>query len=445
MITPRFSLKQDENTVTINIRAPYCSLKELDVNVEGDNFLFTCSPYYLRLKLPGILEENDNFHSAFDTDKGEFSFTYDKAIPGEFFPDLDLITKLLEKKVVVNSGERKIEILSSSTSDDNSEDLYKDDLHTGRYGFGLRGGYNFKFVSSEFKDVFEVDPFKTDLQTRRTLRIQEEKQKFSPDHYIADFCENEEIKEFINLKLPCISKTDIQFNDRELDFLKELHNIQYSLTDEEECFCRNGLVDILYGYCYDRRTTYFEGTCESGWTICKLSATLCWFEGFLTLKEAVISAFRRSLIYPLYREFNLSESILKDLKCLFQLGPKQITKCLINMYDIFLGGSCMRYVLNNLYIKDYIIYVMQRDEKFWNNLNDELEKIVIRKCDLGLDLESIERALLCEDNLEEKIKRLTLNSETDETDSDDEVSSETDISTESEPDCTSISEHKEIS
>ena len=39
-----------------------------------------------------------------------------------------------------------------------------------------------------------------------------------------------------------------------------------------------GLVDLLFAYCYDHRTTEGEGNVESAWTMCKLSSTLSCLE-----------------------------------------------------------------------------------------------------------------------------------------------------------------------
>lgn len=417
MITPRFQVTQTENTVTIVIRAPYCNLRDLEVCVEDNVYLFVCKPYYLRLNLPGNIVENDHTKSSFNSDTGEFSFTYDKTVLQEYFEDLDLITKLMPVKLDVVEGDRKIEILTSETVENVNNVMI--DIEHG-YGFALRGGYSFNTVSGEFNEVFDTDPFKNTLAERRNLRLHEEKEKFNIDHYLGDMMDDEEINELCNLKDPysSILKDAVVFTEKELDFLKDLPNIQYNLNAEQIKYCHNSLIDILFAYCYDRRTTFYEGTCESGWTIVKLSSSLSWFEAFDSSKEAAIAAFRRCLIYPLYRNFNLSNSILQDLKTLLSLGEKMLIKCLINIYEIFLGGDCGRYILNNLFIKDYITYVMKWDKDLWLNTVSEVQSLKLHKDDLGLNLEQIEA--LGNEDLPEKM--LKLNIKENETDSDDETS-----------------------
>lgn len=446
MITPRFHLKQTDTTVTITIRAPYCNLRELDVCVEDDLYLFLCKPYYLRLNLPGKIVENNRTKSCFDADSGEFSFTYDKLIPGEDFKDLDFITKLLCKKVDVVEGERKIEILSSEGEDCTTDNSEVDAEHG--FGFALRGGYSFSSVSDEFREVFDVDPFKNTLQERGALRLQEEKEKFNLNHYLSDLLEDEEIREICQLDLPHNSSQDeeIQFTEKELDFLKDLSNVEFNLSPIQVQYCNNSLLDILYAYCYDRRTTFFEGTCESGWTIAKISASLSWFDAFNTPKEALTTSIRRCLIYPLYRHYNLAIHVLDDLKEILKLGEKMIIRCLINLNEIFIGGDCGRYILNNLFIKDYIIYVMKWDKSLWTTTINETLKLTFEKEDLGLNLLQIESTM--GDDLANDLMNLKFN-EKDSDDSDTESESDSacetsDSYTESESDSDSTSDNSSV-
>lgn len=85
MITPRFKLSQNESSVTINIRAPYCNLSEVEVSAEDEVFIFYGSPYYLRLALPGRIIEDDFSKSSYDADSGEFALTFRKVNEGNIF------------------------------------------------------------------------------------------------------------------------------------------------------------------------------------------------------------------------------------------------------------------------------------------------------------------------------------------------------------------------
>ncbi|XP_028132364.1 protein SHQ1 homolog [Diabrotica virgifera virgifera] len=432
MITPRFQLTQDDKSLTIQIRAPYCSLRELQVEIEDNLFLFFCKPYFLRLFLPGKLLDNDNYKSSFECDSGEFSFTYDKAVQGEHFEDLDFITKFLVSKVETSyENNKKILVIDNEAKLDNDEELSQG------FGFALMGHKNFVVVSSEFSDVFEIDPNEVNLKDRRKLRLQFEQGKFDMGHYLADFIENEEILSLIELKSPwnALEDSDITFDTKELDFLKDLPNIEYKLTDLQIKYVYHGLIDILYAFCYDGRTTDYDINSESGWTIVKLAATLCWLDVFEQPKEALISAFRRSITYPLFRNFDLSLTVFNDLKQLLASNEKYIIKCLIQIYYIFLGGDCCRYILNNLFIKDYIIYIMNWDRNKWRDFVKEINSIEIKKEDLGLNLSEIEQGFTLESKLENLKISVASDDSDDSSDSSDDDSSSEETESSSEDNC----------
>ncbi|XP_057663426.1 protein SHQ1 homolog isoform X1 [Diorhabda carinulata] len=430
MLTPRFKLSQDDRSITIEIRAPYCSLRELQVEVDENVFLFFCKPYFLRLFLPGKLIENENYRSSFDCESGEFTFTYDKAEYGEHFEDLDFITKFLVTRVET-TYENKPNIL---VIDNEAKLPNESDLSQG-FGFALMGHRNFVAVSSEFSEVFEIDPSEVNLKERRKLRLQFEQGKFDMGHYLADYIENEDILSLLQLKTPWndIKDDDITFSNKELDFLKDLPNINYELSELQIKYVFNGLIDILYAYCYDGRTTDYDTNSESGWTIVKLSATLCWLDAFDNTKDVLISAFRRSVTYPLFRNFELSLKVLEDLKQLLKLSDKYIIKCLIQIYYIFLGGDCCRYILNNLFIKDYIIYIINWDRNRWREFLKEVDSLEIKKEELGFNLFEIEQGF----TLENKMENLKISVVSDDSDDESSESSDSDDSSESETESSS--------
>lgn len=111
------------------------------------------------------------------------------------------------------------------------------------------------------------------------MRQVRENKDFNEDHYLADFFEPECTEHIAYVaEWDELQKEQIVFNDIEVDLLKELPNKEYLLDiGDTQKLCLN-LVDILYASCYNYRTTLGENTVESGWTINKLSSTLCWFQ-----------------------------------------------------------------------------------------------------------------------------------------------------------------------
>lgn len=111
------------------------------------------------------------------------------------------------------------------------------------------------------------------------MRISRENRDFNEDHYLADFFEPTCTEHIVYVaEWDELQEDQVTFNKVEVDLLKELPNKEHLLESEDiRKLCLN-LVDILYASCYNHRTTLGENTVESGWTINKLSSTLCWFQ-----------------------------------------------------------------------------------------------------------------------------------------------------------------------
>lgn len=123
-------------------------------------------------------------------------------------------------------------------------------------------------------------PDKTPAILRKSLREKHETKSFNDTHYVAEYLEPEQINEYINFEAEWdkLKSEEIAFSEEDVDLLKELPNKEYLLNEKEIRSITLGLVDILFGSCYNNRTTLGENTVESGWTIAKLSSTLSWFQ-----------------------------------------------------------------------------------------------------------------------------------------------------------------------
>ncbi len=121
------------------------------------------------------------------------------------------------------------------------------------------------------------DPDSTPVEERAKLRVESENEKFDDEHYLADYFDNSEMIEDYILKYePEIDDSD--YTDKELDCLKSLPKKTYLLDREQKLHAFCGLFDILFAYCYNKRINCGEENSESGWTITKLSSTLCWLD-----------------------------------------------------------------------------------------------------------------------------------------------------------------------
>ncbi|KAJ1883417.1 hypothetical protein LPJ66_011035, partial [Kickxella alabastrina] len=95
MITPRFSVRQDETRVYVTIHAPHVRAQTIEFDVDEDQFKFFASPYYLRLTFPGKVIEDEAATASLDAANGDILVSLSKQTPGEEFKNLDLLTSLL--------------------------------------------------------------------------------------------------------------------------------------------------------------------------------------------------------------------------------------------------------------------------------------------------------------------------------------------------------------
>ncbi|KAJ1926881.1 hypothetical protein FBU59_007275, partial [Linderina macrospora] len=83
MITPKFSVQQDDTTVTVVINAPHVRAVTIEFDVNGDQLTFHAAPYYLRLTFPGRVIEDENSKARLDYTTNDITVTLTKETPGE--------------------------------------------------------------------------------------------------------------------------------------------------------------------------------------------------------------------------------------------------------------------------------------------------------------------------------------------------------------------------
>lgn len=439
MITPVFDLSQDDDFVKLLIRTPYVKFSDVEFYIDGSEFKFYVKPYFLRLNLPGELIEDGRESASYDVDKGTFTVKLPKLNPGETFEGLDLLTTLLapkrkaaapSKPLIEQSGDygtvdQEKDDKSSDDDDDDDEfdweieqqlPLFSQDnansiLAGAKYGFANQKSGIFNGRESELHEMAEIPhPETMSLADRRSSRKKAEDVKFDEEYYLADLFNVEQIQHLLDYKPPwremflqqrenlsakyegdSSNETRAQFTDAEKDQLRRLPNKDYLLDKEEEVSLYLGLVDIIYAYAYNHRTTEGENTVESCWTLARISSTFSWFESFTSVKDVLISCARRTLAYPLYRHWSLVAAVLQDTKEIFALGRRQILKCLLEIHALCLEEDPW-FLLNDLYITDYCVWIQKASQKKLTSLTQSIEQMEIRKSDLSWELEELEYA-----------------------------------------------------
>ncbi|XP_022518458.2 protein SHQ1 homolog [Astyanax mexicanus] len=466
MITPAFELSQDPDYLTLVIRVPYTRTSEFDVYIDGEDFKFYAKPYFLRLTLPGRIVQDGREKASFDIDKGLFTMRVPKETAGQDFEGLQMLTSLLAPKGCRSAKPLVEDVGTSGRSEadedededeDEEEDFdwqveqepyvesSEDDLKKlQKYGFGnLRTGV-FSRLQEELSDVIDLeDPENSTPAMRRSSRLNAETTIFCADHYLCDLYEGEETRQihlefkpwWSELKPDAdLSEPAVIFTDDEKEQMRKFTNRSYLLDKATRHQVWLGLVDVILAYVYDVRTTEGEHNVESAWTIRKLSGTLSWLETYHSVQEVLVSFGRRVLCYPLHRHFSLITTAVRDAAHIFQCGKACVLKCLLSIHKIFRENE-PAYILNDLYISDYCVWIQRVKSRHVVALADPLRKSELQKDHLDLELIILEKAaeLVVEEEEEEKKKERK----------EEETSSSSSSEEEEEEDSTSSSEEEE--
>lgn len=430
MLTPNFELDQTDDYLIIKIKARFANVSETEIDVNGTQFVFFSSPYYLRLHLPGEVAETDSSSGSYDWDLYVFTFKLNKVNPGEHFPDLNLLNKFLTPKQTSCTVNPSIEILSedSNVNVDNSngndsdidcnflqETISDERIVSMKYGFANQTQNAFNNFNDEFFEVVEIkNPDDLDFEKRKSLQVAKELADFCDDHYLADlFSEPDELQNILDFKPFWLNIKCFTLNNSQKDILKSFGNKEYLLSKENKKSALLSLVDIIYAYCFGMRTNFGEENAESAWLINKLASSLSWFRHFDTFDEVVVSCVRRSLCYPLYRRWDLSVLVLSDVRKVFENSCICLLSCLLDIYNMF-NASEPRYILNQLYIKDYCIWIQQLKNTHFDTVIKLFNDNKIEKKLLQLDLEELEFAAR---SVDEDVKALKYELQYDSSDS----------------------------
>lgn len=168
------------------------------------------------------------------------------------------------------------------------------------------------------------------------------------------------------------------------------------------------IIDMLYCFLMDYRCMDFEITCESASNINRLSPSLAGFVYFDNLESLFQSLIRRSLVYPLFRNYDLAIQVKKDLENILVFGSnRMIIMILIKIYKLF-DQSSPRYLLNTIFLKDLIIFTQNLSEEEISELLTNIKSLEstkeLAKEKLGMHIEKLEKHALdsmAEDEIEE--------------------------------------------
>jgi protein SHQ1 len=375
MIIPRFRLSQDPSTVHIHILIKYAKIKDIDIEVQESTFWFYLKPYHLNLTFPGKLKSDAREKLTYDVSRSEIEVTLGKETPGEHFPDLDLIAKLLQPASNPTTKHTNIEELSEGG-------LQEDSVLQSGYGFNRKEKGLFNNRVDEMNDLFDIDPENTDSSARKIITENLENSDWSLDRYFEDLDAEVQLFDFFELFREYIPSITERMEDLSLSDLVKLSNKSVILSAELVCSTFLMTVDLVFSFCYEM-TAIGEITCETAATINKLSPTLCCMIEFENVSDLCRKCFRRCLAYGFIRNLEVVMQAWEHMKAVFREGRGCVVRVLLKIKHVFERAE-PKYLLNRLFVDDLIVWV-QKTEKYEEFLSELYETPASTIEQLGLN------------------------------------------------------------
>jgi protein SHQ1 len=135
------------------------------------------------------------------------------------------------------------------------------------------------------------------------------------------------------------------------------------------------IADVAFAGVYDALVFGAEGSCESHWTIAKLSATLSWFDVPLSADDAVLTCLRRLLVFPLFRSYGFAHLCWDQTAALFREGRTAVLKCLLRSAKLMEKGE-HRWRLNRLYLEPMMAWLQDITQEEYDEFSGELIRAV---------------------------------------------------------------------
>lgn len=309
----------------------------LEIIIQENMIIFHLSPYYLRLRFPHELIDDERSTAQYDSKDECINVKVAKLNKNEYFEDLDLPTKLLARQgdlagadaLTENTDAKKTQKpLIQEVETDGVSNNIKDDVKTiGQMGEGfnweieqkmdsstnngiLKTKYGFDNLydtvisvsTSNGNDINELDdPEHTDANGRVIERLRKENLKFDPEYYVSEYMThkygNEEDLEINGIKellkfTPSIVKQylqwykdstnpnlvmPIEFTDEEQKQMQDnLPKKSYLVEDIKPLYVT--ILSVLFSYVFEQIENEGTHTTESAWTMGKLCPQISFLD-----------------------------------------------------------------------------------------------------------------------------------------------------------------------
>lgn len=393
MITPQFEVSQDDQFIFVSIRAPYIKASLIQFEVQDNVFVFSLPPYYLRLRFPGKIVEDEFMESHYELETSTVKCKVAKQTKGEHFADLDMLNKLLAtKKEQEKAG---IQEVADESGDDDEEELDWDIeieqqppslLDSIKYGFNNQYNEIVGVSAQAGNEINElVDPEHSPPEAREQTD-QLGVDQFNVDYYFCDLFENTMIDEVLAWEF----SENYDLDGAEKDRLMQLPARKVIAVNPKETYV--GLISLVFGLLYDLRANMGDSTIESSWAVGKLCPQMACLYTYQQVLPLMISCTRRSLVFPLYRNWKLSVRVWKDVLAVLKQGRKAVLWCLVKLLAVF--ENDLHFCYRKIWLEDYTLWTQYSSEKVLAGLASEVEKALaqLAKASVGLDLDEYEAA-----------------------------------------------------
>lgn len=397
MITPRFEVSQDDDFVKISIRAPYIKASNITFEVAGDTFVFSLPPYFLRLRFPHNLVEDERMTSNYDIARSTVHCSIAKENPGEYFEDLDMLSKLLSrreppKKALVEEDMSE----AQPDEDEDDEDDWEIDQHLPetdpikKYHYGFNNQYS-EFIGVSLHSANEInllpDPEHTANTERREILHKKAIDDFDQEHYLADLWEPDMIHELLRYE----PDTKVELSPEESDLVIKLPKRRHIIDNPKPVYL--GLVPLLFGCAYDERSNTGDITVESSWNVGRLASNMSFlFNDYYRVTEVVEDCTLLSLTYPLYRSWDLTMRVWQDVIQALQ-SRKHVLKRLLRLLVAF--ESELHFCYRQILLEDYAVWIQYASDRVLSTVRSELIK-ALKSLDKSsfseIDLISLDKA-----------------------------------------------------
>lgn len=388
MITPSFTVAQDDEYVLVDVSVAHLRQSSgVEMVVDGTLFVFALQPYYLRLRFPHALVDDERAHARFGLD-GVVRVRLPKETKGQHFPDLDLAAKLLARKEPLRPLIEEMDVENSVKVGAEGEavdwEVQQSVPEDGTAKYGFNGAYSgiVGLSVANGNDINEVmDPERATPAERLLERLLKENIKFDPEIYAADYImaqrPEEDDKNYRELllwrspsaralaawqKLKKEGVMEVAFSAEEQERMVQLPRRTVLVDGPQLPHVVAFLVSVLFAYHYDLRETEGEHNVESAWTVGKLTPQIAALDSVLAadgalLRGAVVGGYRRALCYPYHRSFDLAQKLWDDVYYTLRGGKRQVLRCLLDCRELFRYHD-VYYVYDKIWMEDLCVWLV---------------------------------------------------------------------------------------